>query len=367
MTNSRYPKFHKYVTRVYIVVAIMIITVMLASSFVDNDEFPKSTIITVAGFLVFAYLVYWAIVRLNCYGPPNSQQHRRGDNNNQGMIYSQGNRSSTSMRSSSSPHETYQTYASYRFGAFSNRLRSFSSFASSQQRGNDNGEEESRNDNDTIDDQYMRDMEQVLSTPPPTYTKALQDAGSPPPYISKTSSLDGIITNVEDDNINRNVRPRSELLTQSRPTSFRTFTSSSSTDGGSAVQVPSQSYRPNSNSNALTIDMNHSPIITSSPPVRLIPPIPTGNNGELRPPTRPVPPVPEQNGSVMQETHLSQSLSWISTGLGRNSNSSIIINITDNRPSIPHSQTAADVSNTSPSTTPEQNAVTPSRNSALHE
>ncbi|CAG8677581.1 11996_t:CDS:2, partial [Acaulospora morrowiae] len=343
MASPRYPGFHKYVTRAYIVVVFMIMMGLLLTSFVD-DDISISSVLMIGVFLVFAYVIYWVIVRLNCYGTP-LQRRRRGENNAV-TIYSYGNRSSTSMRTSPSPRDTYQTFANYRFGAFANRLRSISSFASSitsQQRNNNNSEEESRND-DIADDQYIGDMEQTLTTPPPTYTKTLQDVGLPPPYISKTISLEDRTNNMEVEN-NCDIEHRSESMAQSRPAMFTSSSSLEDASGGnreSGIQMPPQSYQPSSNShqqtdgNVVSVDTDHT---HDSIPIG-------NNNNESRPPSRSTHPIPQPLSQISTDTV---------NNLGSPSSSAIINTASSHAqngsvPPIPYSETTTNASTTSLST-----------------
>ncbi|CAI2176305.1 13099_t:CDS:2 [Funneliformis geosporum] len=246
---SRYPKFHKYVTRVYLVI-ICLLAISLPISYLIRKQPTLKDIIGVIIGVVMFYVIYWLIVRLNCYGS-NTNHH--------------------------------PTFANYRFGGLSDRLRRF-------------GSSQSNNSISTANDEEANyDLEEALSPPPPNYNTALEGAGLPPPYMN-----DIIEVNAHNSVNNTSSPQMSErFVPPRRPVP--------SVPSSSSLRRPVPSIPPPSSSSQSTSQDDSSPIIVDSPPRRPIPSIPQPSRRTIRP----VPLTPTSSSSS-----LSKSLTKSSGGSG---------------------------------------------------
>nr|CAG8498677.1 11640_t:CDS:2 [Entrophospora candida] len=107
--NSKYPKFHKYVTKGYLLL-IGCLGVILPICYGINKQPNLTEILIIIAYVILSYVIYWLIVRLNCYGIPIQKRNNLG-----GSIYSQhGQNNSSSTLSNNNNTIIYQTFANYR-------------------------------------------------------------------------------------------------------------------------------------------------------------------------------------------------------------------------------------------------------------
>ncbi|CAG8538793.1 7549_t:CDS:2 [Ambispora leptoticha] len=159
---AAYPPFHKYVTRAYFVLfAVLVIVLPLYHSIKKKPSVNQIIIIYL--MVGFSYLIYWLLVRMNCYGdrisPPPFSNARPAP------------QSTTNLSTGTS--NSYPTFANYRFANFRERLRRIAS---------------NRSAREDEEDMYHDLRVSVVQVPPPTYGSALSsDEGLPPPYQLKVN------------------------------------------------------------------------------------------------------------------------------------------------------------------------------------
>nr|CAG8525157.1 14247_t:CDS:2 [Entrophospora candida] len=118
--NSKYPKFHKYVTKGYLLL-IGCLGVILPICYGINKQPNLTEILIIIAYVILSYVIYWLIVRLNCYGIPIQKRNNLG-----GSIYSQhGQNNSSSTLSNNNNTIIYQTFANYRLNGLVERIRIF--------------------------------------------------------------------------------------------------------------------------------------------------------------------------------------------------------------------------------------------------
>ncbi|CAH1756463.1 4760_t:CDS:2 [Entrophospora sp. SA101] len=118
--NSKYPKFHKYVTKGYLLL-IGCLGVILPICYEINEQPNLTEILIIIAYVILSYVIYWLIVRLNCYGIPIQKRNNLG-----GSIYSQhGQNNSSSTLSNNNNTIIYQTFANYRLNGLVERIRIF--------------------------------------------------------------------------------------------------------------------------------------------------------------------------------------------------------------------------------------------------
>ncbi|RIA99560.1 hypothetical protein C1645_747123 [Glomus cerebriforme] len=257
---ARYPGFHKHVNRIYVVI-IIALSVGLPLLYLTIKQPSVKNIIAIIVCVIISYVIYWLIVRLNCYGTPNTLTAATLNNNNEypHRIYTQSpprSDSSTSSRSSTNGvNNHHPTFASYRLGGLTEIFRRF---------GGNNG-------TPNASDDEINEIEGALRPPPPTYNIALEGAGLPPPYMN--------------DQIE--ISTHNSELSQMSETPRRPVPSVPSSSSLRRPVPPIPQQQSSTQSTQYTCDPP-SPIISDSSPRRSVPSI-------SQPPRRPVPLIPSSS------------------------------------------------------------------------
>ncbi|CAB4424420.1 unnamed protein product [Rhizophagus irregularis] len=278
-----YPGFHKYVNRIYLGL-ICVLAVGLPILQLTTKQPSLKNIIIIIVCVIISYIVYWLIVRLNCYGTPNITGI---SDLNPNSIYIQSPRSNSSTSSStnggSSNNNVHPTFASYRLGGLTEIFRRY---------GGNNGIP------NVNDDEINGEIEAALRPPPPAYSTALQGAGLPPPYASSN--------NIEINIHNSGIPQMSETPRRPVPS-----VPSSSSLRRPVPPIPQQQSSIQSTHSLQSIRSTHSTQSMQSTQYehytsqdspsdshtrRFVPPIPTSSLDSISQPSkRPVPPIPSSS------------------------------------------------------------------------
>ncbi|CAG8628354.1 2179_t:CDS:2 [Funneliformis caledonium] len=249
-TTSRYPRFHKYITRVYLVI-ICLLAISLPISYLIRKQ---PTVRDIIGIIIDS----------------NTNHH--------------------------------PTFAIYRLGGLSDRLRRFGSSQSSYSTSTAN------------DDEINYDLEEALRPPPPNYNIALGGAGLPPPYPN--DFIEGNTQNSESNNTSppqmseRFVPPRRPVPSIPSSSSLRrpvhlipslppSSSQSTSQDGSSPIIVDSPLRRSIPQSSRRTVPS----IPTSSSSTTTI----TSLDNKPQQPRRPVPLTPTSSSSSLYKIYSAKS------------------------------------------------------------
>ncbi|RGB34979.1 hypothetical protein C1646_700619 [Rhizophagus diaphanus] len=274
-----YPGFHKYVNRIYLGL-ICALAVGLPILQLTTKKPSLKTIIIIIVCVIISYIIYWLIVRLNCYGTPNITGI---SDLNPNSIYIQSPRSNSSTSSSTnggSSNNVHPTFASYRLGGLTEIFRRY---------GGNNGIP------NVNDDEINGEIEAALRPPPPAYSTALQGAGLPPPYAS-SNNMEINIHNSEIPQMSETPRrpvpsvPSSSSLRRPVPPIPQQQSSIQSTHSTQSIRS-THSIQSMQSTQYERYTSQDSP--SDSHTRRFVPPIPTSSLDSIsQQPKRPVPPIP---------------------------------------------------------------------------